>query len=226
MKSFIKTVSVVCFIALFYSCTSTLLTSSWTKEGYTAQTYKKILVFAIASKTSSRASVENAMVAEFRKQGYNASSSLSVFPDSPNMPAPDQMIPKEQLAQKLKDNHVDGLLVLSLLDVKKEEVYVQGQTYTEPQTVYHPNGYYNRYNGYYGDYYGYYSTVYNTVTEPGYYEEQTTYYLESNFYNVAQAGLVWSGQSEAVDPANLGKGSKDWATEVVGGLTYDKVIVK
>lgn len=226
MKSFIKIGSAIFFIALFTSCTSTLLTSSWTKEGYTAQTYKKILVFAIASKTSSRAAVENAMVTELRKQGYNASSSLSVFPDSPNLPAPDQKVSKEQLAQKLKENNVDGLLVLSLLDVKKEEVYVQGQTYTEPVTQYHPNGYYNRYNGYYGDYYGYYSTVYNTVTEPGYYEEQTTYYLESNFYHVGQAALVWSAQSEAVDPANIGKGAKDWASEVVSGLAYDKVIVK
>ena len=230
MKNLMHYFGILTIIALFTSCTSTLLTSSWAMEGYTPQTYKRILVFAIASQTSTRGMVETAMVNSFREKGFNATSSLSMFPNSPNVPDPNNMLTKEQLAQLLSDNHIDGFLILSVLDVREEEVYVEGNTYTQPVytqpvPVYHPNGYYDRYDPYYGDYYTYYNTVYETVSEPGYYENRTTFYLESNFYNVNTTYLVWSGQSESVDPADIGQGSKEWANAVVNGMKNEKIIL-
>jgi hypothetical protein len=153
------------------------------------------------------------------------------------------MISKEELAQKLKDNNIDGLLVLSLLDKKEEQVYVEGQTHTQTQTInqgvysepihnrpeydyynYHPNGYNDRYDQYYNNYYSYYQTVQTTVTEPGYYENQTTLYLESNFYRVSDASLIWSGQSEVVDAADVNSGAIDWSVVVVKGMLKYNVI--
>ena len=93
---------------------------------------------AIASKTSNRAAVEGAMVDEFKKQGFHAISSLSVFPGSQKAFSEQQIkISKEELAQKLKEQNVDGLLVLSLLDKKVEEVYVEGSTYTQSLSLIH-----------------------------------------------------------------------------------------
>lgn len=225
MKNILKIFSASYLIIMLSSCSSALLTSSWTKQGYTAKTYKKVMVLAIGKNTSGRAVVEGAMVKELKKEGVNAVSTLDVFPNF----TPDVKLEKSAIAQALKEKSVDGLLVLSVLDVKTEQVYVQGQTYTQPVTttnpVYHPNGYYNQYYPYYNNYYNYYSTVYETVHEEGYYEDQTTYYLESNFYSVDDETLTWSAQCEAVDPANIGSGAKDWAAEVVGGMMYDKIFV-
>jgi hypothetical protein len=232
-------------VILFTSCSTALLTSSWTNETYTSQQYDKVLVFAIASKTSSRAAVEGAVTNELKKQGINAVSSLSLFPGSQNALAEQQnKISKEELAQKLKDNNVDGLLVLSLLDRKVEEVYVEGQTHTQTQTLnqgvysepvynrpeydyydYHPNGYNDRYDQYYNNYYSYYQTVQTTVTEPGYYENQTTLYLESNFYRVSDASLAWSGQSEVVDAADVTSGAVDWAKVLGKALVKYEIII-
>lgn len=248
MKNLIKLSAFLLPLILCTSCSSALLTSSWTNDTYTSQKYDKILVFAIASKVSNRAAVEGAITNELKKKGINAVSSLSLFPGSQKAMAEQQnMISREELEQKLKDNNIDGFLVLSLLDMKEEQVYVEGQTHTQTQTIsqgvysepvhnqpeynnyygynYHPNGYNDRYDQYYNNYYTYYQTVQTTVTDPGYYENQTTLYLESNFYRVSDASLAWSGQSEVVNASDVTSGAVDWAKVIVKGMIKANVII-
>jgi len=237
MKHHIKYYSILFVATLLTSCSTALLTSSWTNETYTAQPYKKVLVFAIASQTSNRAAVEGAMTTELKKHGINAVSALSVFPNSQNaINGKQPMISQEEIAQKLMENHIDGLLVLSLLDKVEEQVYVEGHTtthssstpttvYVEPVYNYHYDGYNDRYDPYYNNYYTYYETVQTTVTEPGYYENQTTLYLESNFYRVNDSSLVWSGQSEVVDPSDVATGAKHWAVQLRKALIDYKIIL-
>ncbi len=232
-------------ISTFTSCSSARLTSSWTNDNYTAQPYDKVLVFTIASKTSNKAAVEGAMTAEMKKQGINAVSSLSIFPAKLNGANSQQnKISREELAQAMKEHNIDGLLVLSLLDKKEEQVYVEGHTYTQSETVrqgvysepihnrpeydyynYHPNGYSDRYDQYYNNFYSYYETVQTTVTEPGYYENETTLYLESNFYRVSDASLIWSGQTEVVNPTDLNSGANDWSKVVVNALVKQQIVL-
>jgi len=90
---------------------------------------------------------------------------------------------------------------------------------------YHPNGYNDRYDQYYNNYYTYYQTVQTTVTDPGYYENQTTLYLESNFYRVSDASLAWSGQSEVVNASDVTSGAVDWAKVIVKGMIKANVII-
>ena len=237
IKLLIKFYALLLPVMVFTSCSSARLVSSWTNETYAPQQYHKVLVLAIASQTSNRAAVEGVMTSELKKKGINAVSSLSMFPRSQNAIAQQQpMISQEELAQKLKENGVDGLLVLSLLDKKEEQVYVEGHTtthssstpttvYVEPVYNYHYDGYNDRYDPYYNNYYTYYETVQTTVTEPGYYENQTTLYLESNFYRVSDASLAWSGQSEVVNPADVNSAAKDWAVQLTKGLIAYKIIV-
>jgi hypothetical protein len=243
MKHLLKFYAILLLGTLFTSCSTARLTSSWTNETYTAQKYNKVLVFAIASQTSNRAAVEGAMTNELKKKGINAISSLSVFPNSQNAISGQQiLIPKEELAQKLKDKNIDGLLVLSLLDRKEEQVYVEGHTTTQsstsPQAVtvqpgynynngynYHNNGYNDRYDPYSNDYYVYYETVQTTVTEPGYYENQTTLYLESNFYRVSDASLAWSAQSEVVNPSDVSSSARDWAVQLTKAMIKYQIIL-
>jgi hypothetical protein len=41
------------------------------------------------------------------------------------------------------------------------------------------------------------------VHEPGYFETGTTLRLETNLYSLATSGLVWTGQSETIDPESI-----------------------
>src|SRR5436190_16951510 len=114
MRTFLKFTIVLIVIASYSSCTSAYLASSWTKSGYTAQPYKKILVLAIAKSTSNRAAVEGSMVKELNKKGYHAVSTLDVFPNF----NPGMKLERAVMVQKLKENNIDGMMILSLLDVK------------------------------------------------------------------------------------------------------------
>ena len=223
MKNLTKFFSLVVLCALLSSCSSTQLVSSWKKQDYTPQKYNNILVLGVGKNTSGRAAAESAVATELNKQGIHAITALEAFPNF----NPDVKLEKAAVAEALKEKKIDGLLVLSVLDVKSEEVYVQGHSYQQPVgQVYHPSGYTNQYYANYYNYYGYYSTVYETVEVPGYYENQTTYFLESNFYNVATESLTWSGQCHSINPNNVGEGTKEWATEVVNGMKKDKIFLQ
>ncbi len=213
------------------SCTSTRLTSSWKKQGYVPQKYEKVLVLALGRTTSGRAAVEGAMADELKKNGVNAVTALGVFPNY----NPEVKLEKEVIAEALKKNGIDGFLVLSILDRKSEQVYVEGQSYQRAvgnsytPSLYqgsYPSGYYSLNDVNSSNYYGYYSTVYETVHEPGYYKEQTTFFLESNFFRVSDEALTWTGQCESVDPADVGTGAKEWSGEVVKGMMKDQVFLK
>ena len=91
----------------------------------------------------------------------------------------------------------DGVLVSRLLSVNQSQEYVPPSTHTVP-TSYH-------------GYYDYYGTSYALVHEPGYFKTNTTFRLETNLYSVPAGGLVWSGQSETLNPASL--------TDVIDSMT-------
>ncbi len=55
----------------------------------------------------------------------------------------------------------------------------------------------------YGGFYGFYGTTFATVHSPGYFETSTTLKLETNLYSVATNELVWTGQSETIDPDSI-----------------------
>ena len=61
-----------------------------------------------------------------------------------------------------------------------------------------PAPYHNSFDGYYGHVGGY-------VYEPGYYRRHTYVKLETNLYDAGSEALVWSMQSETIDPSSVQK---------------------
>ncbi|MFN8133972.1 MAG: hypothetical protein U0Z17_01615 [Bacteroidales bacterium] len=61
------------------------------------------------------------------------------------------------------------------------------------------------YGGYYGSrgygYHGYYGGGY----APGYYSEDKTFMVETNFYSVKDRKLLWSGTTSTLNPSSLDK---------------------
>ena len=125
-------------------------------------------------------------------QGTRAQSSWGVLPQS-------ERLTEEQIRGAIEGGSFDGVLITRLLGVDQSEEYVPPTTHTVP-TTYHGYGYY-----------GYYGASYAVVHEPGYFKTNTTFRLETNLYSVATGDLVWSGQSETLNPESL--------TEVIDSMT-------
>ena len=80
---------------------------------------------------------------------------------------------------KLKKDGFDGVIVMRLKDVEKSTSYTPGTSY--------------------GGWYGYRNY------SPGYYTENKTFVVETNFYSLESNKLLWTGTTSTLNPASFGK---------------------
>jgi len=180
------------FLALLIvaaACTSTSnIIASWKDEAYKGpKDYKKIAVVALAYNESNKLTFEQVFVKRLNYLGYGAMYGSKIL-----VPSVVKNENKDMLEKMMKENGVDAVMIMSLLQVKDGVRYVPGSGAYTP-------------GAYYGGYYGYYSYNYNHYYgTPGYYESTTSMYLECNFYDVNDGGkLISSIQTETVDPSNI-----------------------
>ncbi len=172
-------------IGLFSGCSpSTQIVKTWTDPSLNAETvksYNKVLVIAQLKDDSSRRIAEDKIVASSSKGNFVASYNyLKSGQNNQNL----------AVADLLKDG-IEAIILMRLTDVAKTTDYVQGSTYY---------GAWGYGRGFYGGYagWGYGGSMYAT---PGYYEENKTYYVETNIYDVQSNKLLWSGTTSTLNPS-------------------------
>ena len=133
-----------------------------------------------------------------------AVASLSLFPPQ----LQEKPVTEEKMISAVKSNNIDAVLVISLLGTKKEETPVPATTYTTAPM--HPY--------YHAPYYGYYSMAHRTVHTPEHTVTHEKFYLESNFFSVKSKELVWTAQSETVDPENISDFAVQYSETIVGEM--------
>jgi hypothetical protein len=186
----------VCLLALA-ACktTTTNFSQSYRNPGYEETVFKKMLVIGVAQDAPGRKAFEDALASAIANEGGTAAPSYTILPD-------DEQISEDQLHAVIESEGVDGVLITRLLSIDKTtENYTAPKQYNNPQTRYYPGG--SAYGYGYGGFYGFYGTTYAAVHEPGYFDTSTTLKLETNLYSVATNELVWTGQSETIDPDSI-----------------------
>ena len=195
-------------IAFMVSCsTTTKITGSWKADDYKKEKeFKKIAVVTLAQNNTNQLVVEKMFVDRLKYLGYDA------IPTSDFLVG--EIIKKENaqmIDDMFKKRGVDGVIILSLLKVKDDVRYVQGTTPYGP-------------GGYYGGYYGYYYRNYNRMNN-GYYEETTSVFLESNFYDLDKGKLVSSIQTQTTDPAGIDDLAESFSQAILKRLITDDILV-
>ena len=99
---------------------------------------------------------------------------------------------------KLKKDGFDGVVIMRLADVDKTTSYVPGTGY--------------------GGWYGY------RYSSPGYYQEDRTFYVETNIYSLPSNKLLWSGTTESLNPDKLDRTVDDIIAALKGQLQKEKLI--
>jgi len=203
-----KTRIIISLIAMtfLWSC-ATSMKYTWTKENFEGKQFDKILVLTISKNLKSRTLFENTVVEYLAEGGVKATSSLSVFTPVEKM----EDLSEDEIEARIKKGNYDGVLVTSLVDVNTQDVQANNTTSYYPMS--------------YGHGYGYRSFIhsgYGNMYEPDYYREQKTYVLESRLYDVSESdpkeAVVWSGQSELVDPSGSESASKRYSDILVKTL--------
>jgi hypothetical protein len=62
--------------------------------------------------------------------------------------------------------------------------------------------------------------------DPGYYATDKTYFLETNLYDAATEKLVWSAQSETVNPGSIDKFVQDYPKKLIAQMVKDGLLKK
>ncbi|GAA3568889.1 hypothetical protein [Snuella lapsa] len=199
-------------LLLTFSC-SPKLSSSFTKENYTGKAYSKIAVVGISKDLSSRLAFEKTAVDLLQKKGVNAIQGINIFPQ--NMSETEKQ--PSNIIKIIKENDLDGVITMGLIDTKDGHRYEQGGTYTIPAGYYRVGKHIYR--------------RYITLEEPGYYVPSKSYVIEAVFYNLkrelveGQDTWVWTGESSIVDPSSLQSAAKSFTSRMVGQIIKDGIIV-
>jgi hypothetical protein len=211
MKS--KVLYVLLIVILFSGCgPSQKITNSWINpEARSKGPFKSIFVMVLAHSQAASFDVEDRMALTISSRGNKAVRSSDVFPPQLSL---SESFTREQLAEAIKRTGCDAVFIIAVLDVKSVDTY-------HPGTAYYPMNY-----GMYGSYYGYYNYYYPQVYSPGYYSSDKTYYIESNFYDLASDQLLWSIQSEAYNPTSLESWFKEYSYQLINELKNEKLITK
>jgi hypothetical protein len=78
----------------------------------------------------------------------------------------------------------------------------------------------------YGGFYTYYNYWYPYLYDPGYYVTDKTYFLETNLYDVNTEELIWSAQSQTVNPASIDEFAKEYPKKLVARMESDGLLTK
>ena len=177
------------------SCSSGIkMTSSWKDKGNSTSTahINKILVIGLFGEKSRalRQQMEDQMANNLKKLGYSAVTSYSAY-------GPKAFVNiSEDHAMRIVDSsyagNYDGVIVVSIIDKNSTKSYVPGYYSASP------------YYGYGWGYSPFYSPFYRPFGsyQSGYYKTNNRYQFETNFYDVNNKRMLYSGQSDVVNPSS------------------------
>jgi hypothetical protein len=172
-----KRVFFLFLMVMIGACTTTKPTMEWRDQNYQGGPFDNILVVGVANQETVRRSFENTFVERLKEENAAATASFAVMPS-------DAKPTEENIRSIIADIKFDSVLFTHLVGVEEEDVY------HPPSYNMHP------YRGMYG-YHGY---VRGYVYEPGYYTRYKTVRLETILYDTQTEEIVWSMQSETMNP--------------------------
>ncbi len=205
---------------------STELRMSWKTGDYAPKKFSKIGIIALMKSNEARVDVETGVAEALRLKGINSIVTYDLWPFANNQEIMKKMgLSQEQLKeviqQKVAEQKMDGLLIITLFDAFKEKRYVPGNSVSVGVGI--SPGMYPAY-GY--PYYSYYGYAFNTMTTPGYYEDASTYFIESNLYDIASGNLIWTGQTSTEMQSSLETEAEKFGRILVKGMLQGGVLAK
>jgi len=191
---------------LLNSCSNKVTTvASWiNKEHIQPEPYKSVFIIALTGNLQAKTALENNLAAAAEARGLKAFKSINVigpFSGKESIPS------KEVIQKKINEIGCETVMTVALVSKESETRYVPGSASVSVYNPYLMYPYYDTFGSYYG-----YSTIYY---DPGYYQTDKTYFIESNLYDTKTNLLIMSIQSKAVNPPSIDQSSKEYTASLV-----------
>ena len=174
-KASVQSIFLALVVLLSSACATTRPVMEWQDEGL-AGPYDNLLVIAAIERSTRRRVFEDMFVQAL------ADTNVEVIP-SYTLMTTDVAVSRQTVEAAIKGKNIDAVLVTRLLGMKEEEVY-------KPPSQY----------DHHGNYYRYYSHSLEQ-SNPSNYRRYKILTLETDLYDTASQKLVWSMQSESIEPS-------------------------
>lgn len=182
----------IAVLALSGCGSNTSIVNSWRDPNITVaqEHFKKVLVVALVKDEASRRTAENRIAASnpIFKTSYQYLNETT------------KQLTQEQKLKILQDENFDGVITLRLVSKEKETNYVPG-TYTGMYYGGFDGMYAGMYGYGFGNWYGMYSPYFYDL---GYYQETTSYMVETNIFSLKENKLIWTGTTKSEYVNDLG----------------------
>jgi len=194
-------------VSLIASCAASMkLVSVWKDDTYHGEHFRKLLVIGTAEKPGVRRFFEDEFVDHLKARGIQAVGSYTLIPI-------DKVTDKETIAEKIKGQDIDAVLITKLVDKKVIESYrPAGERYVIPL-------------GYYNDWYQYYADSIRHSAAPTYTVKKEVS-IETNLYEARNEKLVWSGLTKVTLENERDRQIKEYVTLIINTLLSDKKLFK
>lgn len=213
LRKLLRFTVALCLLSACTKATTTSISQSYRNPGYEQTVFKRLFVIGVAENDENRQAFEDAFVKAIVAQGGSAEASWGHLPKG-------EQLTEDEIRSAVQAGDFDGVLITRLLAVDKDQQYTPGSTYNNPRTRYYAGG-----GGLYGyGFYGFYGTTYAQVREPGYFKTSTTLRVETNLYSLATDNLVWTAQSDTVDPSSIPDARESMTAAVAKKLKEEKLI--
>jgi hypothetical protein len=190
----------IALLATLAGCSSApRLIHAWQAPDYAGPQLENVIVVGVSERASTRRIFENVFAAKLREHGVQATASHAIFPAN-------ERIGREEFVRVARERGFDGVILTRVVGVDLKATYTPGYVMVEPATMY-PR-----------DFWGYYGRSVRVYESPGHLSTYDVVSVETNLYSLDEPMLVWSGQTETVDPSNLEKESAGLADVVMREL--------
>lgn len=217
--------------ALLFSCATKKITNSasWVNPSKINNRYKNIYILGMLRVGDNNISVENEMAIQAAKRGIVTTRNYDVQPANE---IPLEMR-KDLALKKIEEYACDAICTIAVKDVHEQSYYSGGMSVSVSGYVPYNNygNVYNDFNAYYANYYGATGQAYGhyagqTIASTGKMKTEKTYFLECNLFDASTREILFSIQSEAINPTNIEQASRDYCTAIFKTLEEKGVIKK
>jgi hypothetical protein len=195
-------ISIVTATLAFVGCsTAKPIVSEWSNPGYTAPSFKRIMVGGVGGQTSVRRNFEDEFVAQLRVEGVDALPSYRYVRE-------DENIEEAKLKEAARAAGADAAILVRSVNVEQK---------TELGPSYYPTPSFGFFGGNFAAaWYGLYGapSVYR-------YNEYTS---ETTLYDLTNNAVVWTGTIRTTEPDNVNTAIKSYVQAVITALNQKNLL--
>jgi len=161
------------------------LVNAWQNPDYQGPRFKNVLVAGITDKETTRRVFEDVFSQRLSDRGVAAVASYSMRTGADSS--------REEIEALVTQAGFDAIITARVIGVDRQTQYSGGYSTAYPSMAYHQ------------DFYGFYNYSWGVYSTPSYAYSYDVVRIEVNVYETQEWDLVWTAQTERVDPGEVDK---------------------